>query len=209
MQASRRMSASVWDMSLLSPTPPFSKGSDVNWISCTQLLKKVYGFFFPRQSYFLLQQRKKKWTADVLTSEREWEGWIGVTFWEKGMPTMCDTSTSTVAPATQPCTCLRCPSLRGALIVLFIHYQRGLVLEAASPLSLRGAAPLWVLSLARLQGLQEVHSSSMNTALIRQQLCKIFLSSSALKLIYPFHTCQNMSDITSVISWDHANSWLP
>lgn len=98
---------------LLPPTPLFSKGSHVNRISCTQLLKKVHGSFPPRQSYFLLHQSKKKWTANVLGREGECRGWIEVTFWEKGTPTTCDAATSTMSPPLQPCACLCCLAFRG------------------------------------------------------------------------------------------------
>ena len=53
---------------------------------------------------------------------------------------------------------------------------------------------------SRWRGCRDLYGSLKNMALIRQQLCKMLLSSSALKLIYLFHMCQNMSDITSVIS---------
>lgn len=117
----------------------------------------------------------------------------------KGMPAVCDTSTCTVPSSLQPRTCRCCLGFRGGprLLLCPSPARAG---AGGCLASCAGCAPPRLLRLARLQGLPEVHSSSKNTALIRQQLCKMFLSSSALKLIYLFHRCQNMSDITSMIS---------
>lgn len=205
MQGSRRMNASVWDTSLLPCTPVFSKGSDGKWITkfhafnCYQKKKKkkVYDFifagsgfciFFRRQSHFLLHQSKKKWRADILASKGGCRGWTGVTLWEKGMQTMYDTSSSIVAPFLKPCTCLASLRFCGHPHLLLCPLPNRAGARGCLDSSV-GAPQTWLVSLP------EVHSSLRNMVLIRQQIYKMFLSSSALKLIYPFHICQNMSDI--------------
>lgn len=215
---SRSCSARVWDVQK-------NKRQCVIWAypSCTpifQMLRcelnslhsaaKKGGVFSPRHSCLLLLQREKKWGANVAASEEQSRGWTGVTFWEKATTALCSTSTSALAPSLLPCTCLCHLGYCGAflLVFCFVGCQRGQCWRAA-PLLCRGC-PGWLLPLARLQELPEGHRGLKNTAQkMRQQLCKSSLSTLTSKLIYSFHTCQNMSDILSVISWEHANSWLP
>lgn len=80
---------------------------------------KKGGVFFPRQSYFLLLQSKKKWRADVAASKEQCRGWTGITFWEKATATLWDISTSALAPSWQPWPCLCClGSWRGPCFLL-------------------------------------------------------------------------------------------
>lgn len=183
MWGSRRKSASAWDMSLLLPTPPFSRGLDVNWIARTQLLKQVYGSLPQTVMVFTASKQEEMNSQTYWSARGSALGWIGVTFWEKGTPTTCDTSTRTVASSLQPRSCRCCLGFRGGPRLLLRPSPAraqgsGLVLEAASP-PVRGAPQPRLLWLARLRGLPEAHSGSKNTAPIRQQLCKTFLSSSA------------------------------
>lgn len=124
---------------------------------------KKGGVFFPRQSHFLLLQSKKKWRANVAASKEQCRGWAGVTFWEEATATLCSTSTSTLAPSWQPCTCLCCLASWGGLSSAFLAAKGG---QCWRPHPLLGrVCPGWLLSLARLQELPEGHSSSQNTAL--------------------------------------------
>lgn len=114
------------------------------------------------------------------------QGWAGVTFIEKATATLSCTSISTLAPSSQPCTCLCCLWSWGGLSSAFLAAKGGQC-WGPPPLLCR-VCPGWLLSLARLQELPERHSSSQNTALNEATALQNlpFFSNIQTHLLFPY-----------------------
>lgn len=154
------MSVSVW-YKLTPSALPFCKWSDVNWISCTQLLKR-WGFL--SQTVIPFAASKQEGTESQHSSK---QGAVQRVNWgyllRKGHSNPVQHIYLYPGPILAALHLPVLPWVLGGLVFCFVGCQRGPVLRPP-PLLCR-LCPGWLLPLARLQELPKGHRSLKNAAL--------------------------------------------